>query len=1099
VDKHRPGGWGDRVGRRRSTRRRRVAARPAAAGSAEPQAERETSAAGEDRDLTFASDDASALVIRTDPRGRYSYVSPAVRVILGYEPEELLSQAPFETVHPDDLTLVGSAGDRLASGSKHETVLLRKRHADGHDVWLEARIAPVRDPHTGDVVEFEAMARDVTTQVTTERALHQRVGAESLIADVSRELLKVTAEEIDAVVIRSLERAARFIDAERATFVLLSDDGEWAVRTHQWATDGDFEKPETTVRVATMPWLMERCRKGELVFARSLDDLPPAAHVERDTLEGSSRSLACLPITSEDHLTGGLAFNWVTREADDCIAALSTLRVLADVLVVALDRKRAEQARASSEARFRSLVQGTSDLILVTDAEGLIQYVSPSVRQFGYTEEKVLGCSVFQFVHPDDVDDVLERFLGTMTPEFRRDHVECRLLDGDGEWRLVETLGTDHLDDPAVQGVVINVRDISERKEAEAALRESEERFRALVQHTSDVINLMDADGVLVYASPAVESVFGAKPRWVVGTSAFDYMHPDDRERVERAFAEAIKSPGRKDSLRYRMRHVDGTWRYVESIGNNLLDDPAVGAVVLTTRDITERQEAAEALRRSEERFRALVQHGSDMITVLDADGLVIYASPSAASILGWHEGEYVGRSTFSLLHPDDRERVRRMFVDALTRTGPTQPIQSRMRHKNGGYRLLESIATNQLDDPAVRGLVINSRDITERQQLESELLQSQKMEAVGRLAGGIAHDFNNLLTAIGGYTALLLEEHAGDDEHRRDLTEIEKAATRGAALVDQLLSFSRRKMLMPTTLDLNEVVESTRGLLSPAIGADIELVTHLAPSLDAVRADRTQIEQVLLNLAVNARDAMPSGGRLDIETANVTLDARDVGAQIDATAGPHVMLSVRDTGIGMDRETQAQVFEPFFTTKDVGQGTGLGLSTAYGIVTQAGGHIAVDSRPGGGTTFHVYLPAVAKDAAPISQVADGVAPRTGRETVLVVEDEAAVRSLARDVLGRLGYQVLVASDGLEALKVADQHRGRIDLLVSDVVLPHLRGVEVADRIYARQPGLRVLYISGYTETAIVHDGQLDPGVNFLAKPFLPADLGNRVREILDA
>jgi CheY-like chemotaxis protein len=305
--------------------------------------------------------------------------------------------------------------------------------------------------------------------------------------------------------------------------------------------------------------------------------------------------------------------------------------------------------------------------------------------------------------------------------------------------------------------------------------------------------------------------------------------------------------------------------------------------------------------------------------------------------------------------------------------------------------------------------------------------------------------------------------------------------------------------MLMPTTLDLNEIVESTRGLLSHVIGADVQLVTRLARKLDGVRADRTQIEQVLLNLAVNARDAMPSGGRLEIETANVTLRARDVAGHIDARVGRHVVLSVRDTGTGMDRATLAQVFEPFFTTKEVGQGTGLGLSTAYGVVTQAGGHIAVDSRVGAGTTFRAFLPADDREAAAPTPVEQETAPRTGRETVLVVEDESAVRSLARDVLTRLGYDVLVASDGREALKVADRCRRPINLLVSDVVLPHLRGVEVADRLRARRPGLRVLYISGYTETAIVHDGQLDPGVDFLAKPFRPADLANRVREVLDA
>ncbi len=979
-------------------------------------------------------------------------------------------------------------------------MLLRKRHADGHDVWLDARIATVRDPVSGEVVEIHATARDVTTQVVTERALQQRVGAESLIGDVSRELLTASTDEIDAVVVRSLERAARFVGAERASLVLVSQDGESAVRTHQWATDPEFEPTESMTRIASLPWLLERCRAGELVFARSLDELPAEADVERAALEGVSKSLACLPITTEDQLTGGLAFNWISREAEDCTPALSTLRVLADVLVVALDRKRAEQARASSEARFRSLVHGTSDLIVVTDRDGITQYVSPSVRQFGYTEDAVLAKPAFDFVHPDDLDRVAERFRATMTADARREPIEFRLRDGAGGWKLVEALGTDQLDDPAVQGVVINVRDITERKEAESALRENEERFRALVQNTSDVITMMDSDGMVTYASPAIESMFGAEPGRVIGTRAFDYIHPDDREHLANVYADGVEHhPGRGKAFRYRMQHADGSWRHVETIGNNLLGDPAVGAVVLTTRDITERHTAAEALRRSEERFRALVQHGSDMITVLDADGRVLYASPSAGSILGWEEGEYLGRTTFRLLHPEDREHVRQTFAEAVTRPGSTQTIHSRIRHRSGEYRLLESIATNLLDDPAVRGLVVNSRDITERRQLENELLQSQKMEAVGRLAGGIAHDFNNLLTAIAGYTALLLDEHPEDASLRADLAEIDQAATRGAALVDQLLSFSRRKMLMPTVLDLNEVVESTRGLLSRVIGADVELVTRLARKLDGVRADRTQLEQVLLNLAVNARDAMPEGGRLDIETANVMLRRRDVAGQIDATAGPHVLLLVRDSGVGMDRETQAQVFEPFFTTKDIGEGTGLGLSTAYGIVTQAGGHISVDSRPGAGTTFRVYFPKDKDDPPASAPGAGDASPRTGRETILLVEDESAVRSLARDVLTRLGYEVLVAADGHEALKVADHCRRRINLLVSDVVLPHLRGVEVADRLRARRPGLRVLYISGYTETAIVHDGQLDPGVDFLAKPFRPADLANRVREVLDA
>jgi PAS domain S-box-containing protein len=956
------------VGPRSTTRQPQSGAAPRADGDGEVRPR----GPADNADHAEHLDHAGELVIRATPDGRYTYVSPAVREILGYEPDELLSQEPFETVHPDDFGRAGSAGDRLAAGSAGETVLLRKRHADGHDVWLEARISAVRDPDTDDVVEIHAIARDATAQVTTERALQQRVGAETLIGEVSRELLKATADEIDGVVVQSLERAARFVEAERATLVLLSPDRELAVRTHQWATDPEFESEEP-IALTTIPWLVEQCRSRELVFARSLDELPAEAHAERATFERAGmRSLACLPITDGEQLSGGLAFNWRTREADDCTAALSTLGVLADVLVVALDRKEAEHALASSEARFRSLVQGTSDLILVTDREGRLEYVSPSVLQFGYTEDEVLGRSAFEFVHPDDRDNVVERFLATMSADDRREPLEYRQLDGSGKWRHVEAVGNDRLGDPAVDGVIITVRDIAERKAAE------------------------------------------------------------------------------------------------------------------------------EALRQSEERFRAYVQHSSDMITVLDAKGRLKYASPAAKQVLGWEDDEYLGRSAYKLVHPDDHEQARQAFAEAIQK-GSIRARHARVRHKDGQYRVLEAICTNRLDDPAVGGVIVNSRDVTERKQLEDELLQSQKMEAVGRLAGGIAHDFNNLLTAIAGYTALLLDEHPDDDAVRADLSEIEQAATRGAALVDQLLSFSRRKMLMPSTLDLNEVVESTRGLLSRVIGADVELVTQLAPNLDGVRADRTQVEQVLLNLAVNARDAMPVGGRIVIETANVRLHRRDVAGQIDAKVGRHVVLSVRDTGVGMDRDTQAQVFEPFFTTKEVGEGSGLGLSTTYGIVTQAGGHIAVESRPGAGTTFRVYLPidkrATEAEAPP---QADG-APRTGLETILVVEDESAVRSLARDVLTRLGYEVLVASDGREAMRVADQCPGRIDLLVSDVVLPHLRGVEVADRLRARRPGLRVLYISGYTETAIVHDGQLDPGVDFLAKPFRPADLANRVREILDA
>ena len=389
--------------------------------------------------------------------------------------------------------------------------------------------------------------------------------------------------------------------------------------------------------------------------------------------------------------------------------------------------------------------------------------------------------------------------------------------------------------------------------------------------------------------------------------------------------------------------------------------------------------------------------------------------------------------------------------------------------------------------------------DTTEHKQLEEQLRQSQKMEAVGKLAGGVAHDFNNLLTIITGYSQLLLDRIGQDSPLRGNLMEIKKAGDRASSLTQQLLAFSRRQVLKPKVLDLNSVVAGLEGMLQRLVGEDIHLVTALDPELGPVKADPGQIEQAIMNLVVNARDAMPQGGRLSIETANnverTKADSRGESLKEPAT---YAMLAVSDTGCGMDAQTQARIFEPFFTTKEVGKGTGLGLSTVYGIVEQSGGHIDVASELGRGTTFKIYLPRV--DDAVTERGGDKVSasqPR-GTETVLIVEDEPGVRALARDTLQRRGYSVLEARHGIEALVIGDQHPGTIHLLMADVVMPQMNGREVAERLLRVRPKVKVLYVSGYTEDAIVHHGVLAPGTNFLQKPFTPDDLSEKVREVLD-
>ncbi|MGB7926350.1 MAG: PAS domain S-box protein [Pyrinomonadaceae bacterium] len=516
---------------------------------------------------------------------------------------------------------------------------------------------------------------------------------------------------------------------------------------------------------------------------------------------------------------------------------------------------------------------------------------------------------------------------------------------------------------------------------------------------------------------------------------------------------------------------------------------------------VVERERARDALRRREEHFRSLIENASDIITILDHDGHIRYESPSVERLLGYKPEELIGRNIFEFAHDDDLSKVVRAFTEEFNSPDTTRSVEFRFRHKDESWCVFEAICKPLLDDSGTAGVVVNSRDISERRQLEEQLRQSQKMEAVGRLAGGVAHDFNNLLTAISGYSELMLRRLRHGDPLRHNAEEINKAGNRAASLTSQLLAFSRKQVLQPKVLDLNMVVADMDKMLRRLIGENIELVTMTEDELWSIKADPGQIQQVILNLVVNARDAMPEVGRLTIETANIELDNENARwNNVGAHPGRYVMLAVNDTGCGMDTQTRERVFEPFFTTKEIGKGTGLGLSTVYGIVKQSGGYIWVYSEPEKGTTFKIYLPCIEElaDALPHRNPA-GEMPQ-GRETVLLVEDEPLVRRLAARVLREQGYTVLEASNGEEALRVAHEHAaGEIHLLLTDVVMPRMSGREVAEHLALIRPRMLVLYTSGYTENSIVHHGVMEDGVAFLQKPFTPDDLARKVREVLDA
>jgi PAS domain S-box-containing protein len=502
-----------------------------------------------------------------------------------------------------------------------------------------------------------------------------------------------------------------------------------------------------------------------------------------------------------------------------------------------------------------------------------------------------------------------------------------------------------------------------------------------------------------------------------------------------------------------------------------------------------------DTLSANEQRLRQIVDTAHEGIWVTDTQRVTTFANPRMCEILRVDPKDFIGQSALQFVLQDDRSESERR--QARRRAGVAERVELKLRRKDG---VVIDVAVSVSSMRGAQGEFMGSlalvTDITDSKSVEEQLRQSQKMEAVGRLAGGVAHDFNNMLSVILSFTSLALDELPPDSSVRADLQEVLRAGERSRELTKQILAFSRKQLLAPQILDPNASLRALEPMLRRLIGEDVQLKLTLDPQLGRVRADPNQLEQVLMNLAVNARDAMPRGGMLTIETMNVELDQQYTKTHLETTPGPHVMIAVTDTGVGMDHATQARVFEPFFTTKGPGEGTGLGLSTVFGIVKQSGGSIWLYSEPGRGTTFKIYFPR--SDEREVTTSARPVPARSlGNETILLVEDEAMLRNLVASILRRAGYQVLVAARPSEALSLAQSHAGHIDLLFTDVVMPEFTGKQLAEKILAMRPTIRVLYMSGYTENTIVHHGVLDEGIVFLPKPLTPDAVLDKVRTAL--
>ena len=647
---------------------------------------------------------------------------------------------------------------------------------------------------------------------------------------------------------------------------------------------------------------------------------------------------------------------------------------------------------------------------------------------------------------------------------------------------------------PAIEAALARVQSRTEKARAEAALRRSEANLRAIFNTSLQAFVLVARDGTIQALNPTARDWAALVLGHEVGEG--DRIH-DFIPEAAASFQAALAGEAR--SVERRLRGLDGVERWYETTHAPVVDEHgSVIGVCLNARDVSERKQAEQALRESEARYRDLFDNASDLVCSTTLDGVFLYVNRAWQRAMGFSEEALAGRRFIDLVHPDSRER----YLDVVSRARSGEPIEQVdlvLVTADGVSLTLEGNVSCTTDGgPArLRGIY---RDVTERKRVEEQLRRAERMQAAGRLAGGVAHEVNNMMTGVIGFSEFLLRSLEPQDPRRIEVAEIIKAGTRAADVTRQLLAFTRQQFLRPEVLPVNGVVYDLENMLRRVLGEDHGLELTLAADAGEIRADRGQLEQVLVNLMLTARDAMAGRGRVTIATRATMLDDgyADQHDGIGIPRGEYVQLAVSDSGVGMSRETQARIFEPFFTTKPVGQGTGLGLSTVYGIVKQSDGFVWVYSEPGMGTTFKIYLPRVGSGSAMPARPESGSAARGGAETILIVEDEEMVRGLASRGLREHGYTVIEARHGADALRQLEAG-SEVDLVISDVVMPEMGGRELGHRLASMRPSLPVLYMSGYTGEDVTQRGLLEPGAPFQQKPFAPEELAGKVREMLDA
>ncbi len=964
-------------------------------------------------------------------------------------------------IHPDDRQSVQGAADEAVLQKAPYNTEHRIIRPDG-DVRIVCEIGEVTFDETGEPLRFIGTVQDVTERKVTEE---EKMLLSAQI-EQQHERLNNIVDNVEGVVWetwRKPDEAAQKID-------FISDYVETMLgyTVEEWLSTPKF-------------WL-------------SIVHPDDRERMKRVACENSLKSQSFIEefrwVAKDGHIV------WVethsTAICDDQGQAIGYRGVNIDIT----ERKQAERMIIESEERYRFLFDNSPLPMWVFDLETLdfLSVNKAAISHYGYSRKEFLSMSLKDIRLPEDIPVLLESVKRDVDEVTKVGVLKHRKKDGT---IIFADIISNQLIFDGRKAKLVLVNDVTERRKAEESVR-----FQAhLLNTVEQSVVATDLNGIVTYWNQFAEKLYGWTSAEAVGCSVLKLTTPEiNRQQGNQTIARLRAGKGWAGEFVVQNKAGDNFPAYTS---NSPVTDKAgkvIGFVGVSV-DIIERKNAETALREAQGKYRRLIESSPGIIYLNEPNPpySTIFVSPGV-EILGYSIEEWYAAPGMwaNLLHKDDFDRVLREFKYATEHDLETD-LEYRVLGRDGTVywwqdrgRFVSDVQGNKL---SWQGIIL---DITKTKALEDQLRQSQKLESVGLLAGGIAHDFNNMLTAINGYSDLTLRKLGADDPLRRNIEEIKKAGVRSADLTHQLLAFSRQQILQPIVLDLNEIIRDTMKMLNRLIGEDIQLATIFNPKIGLVKVDPGQLSQLIMNLAVNARDAMPRGGKITIETANVFLDPNYVREHIGVLPGAYVMLAVSDTGSGMSAEVKEHIFEPFFTTKEIGKGTGLGLATVYGIVKQSGGNIEFKSEESAGTTFKVYLPRVAQQTVTVEKNEISLELPKGTETILVVEDEEMVRHLTRQILEECGYTVIEARNGIEALEICEQKDYKFDLLMTDVVMPEMGGSELSEVLKTKLSDLKTLFTSGYTDDAVVRHGVIEAGTNFLHKPYTPEALANKIREILD-